>query len=97
MVLAFGLDHLLRMSARLGWIACVVLFLVLGAISTRLVVVHVLIPPPRLQVVRVQLQLVICSDDGHECQRDSGHGPRATCQPHHLACKALLDQDVVFE
>jgi hypothetical protein len=47
--------------------------------------------------MRVQLQLVICSDDGHECQRDSGHGLRATRQPHHLACKALLDQDVVFE
>jgi hypothetical protein len=51
MLLAFGLDCLLRTSARFGWIACVLLFLVLGAVSTRLVVVHVLIPPPRLQVV----------------------------------------------
>jgi hypothetical protein len=50
-LLAVGLDRLLHASARLGWIACVLLFLVLGAMSTRLIVVHVLIPPPRLQVV----------------------------------------------
>jgi hypothetical protein len=51
MLLAFGLDRLLHTSAWFGWIACALLFLVLGAISTRLVAVHVLIPPPRLQVV----------------------------------------------
>jgi hypothetical protein len=51
-LLASGLDHLLRTSVRLGTFACALLLLVLGVISTRLVVVHWLVPPPRLQVLQ---------------------------------------------
>jgi hypothetical protein len=50
-LLAVGLDCLLHTSAKLGGIACALLLLALGVISTRLVIVHKLMPSPRLQVV----------------------------------------------
>jgi hypothetical protein len=51
-LLASGLDRLRRTAAGFGDCACVLLLLVLGVISTRLVVVHGRIPPPRLQVLQ---------------------------------------------
>lgn len=51
-LLASGLDRLRRTSARFGEVACALLLLALGIISTRLVVVHRRIPSPRLQVLQ---------------------------------------------
>jgi hypothetical protein len=54
-ILAVGLARW-RCLARLpGGVACALLLVVLGALSTRLVIIHRLIPPPRLQVLQYVL------------------------------------------
>jgi 4-amino-4-deoxy-L-arabinose transferase-like glycosyltransferase len=52
MMLALGLERLRRLSTAAGGLACAILLLGLGVVSTRLVVVHRLTPPPRLQVLQ---------------------------------------------
>jgi 4-amino-4-deoxy-L-arabinose transferase-like glycosyltransferase len=61
MILAFGLERLQHLSTAVGSLACAILLVGLGSISTRLVVVHRLTPPPRLQI----LQYVTKHFDSH--------------------------------
>lgn len=56
MFLARGLERLQRLSTTAGGVACALLLLGLGGVSTRLVVVHRLTPPPRLQVLHYVTQ-----------------------------------------
>jgi hypothetical protein len=56
MVSALGLERLRRLSTAAGGLACAILLLGLGGVSTRLVVVHRLTPPPRLQVLQYVTQ-----------------------------------------
>ena len=52
MMLALGLERLRHLSTAVGNLACAVLLVALGGISTRLVLVHRLTPPPQLQVLQ---------------------------------------------
>ena len=50
-----GLSALAASCSLSGGIACALLLVVLGGLSTRLVIIHRLTPPPRLQVVQYVL------------------------------------------
>ena len=54
-MLAVGLARWRRLASLSGGIACALLLVVLGGLSTRLVIIHRLTPPPRLQVVQYVL------------------------------------------
>lgn len=56
MLLALGLKRLRRLSTAVGSLACALLLVALGGLSTRLVIVHRLTPPPRLQVLQYVTQ-----------------------------------------
>ena len=52
MLLALGLERLRHLSTAVGSMACALLLIGLGGLSTRLVTVHRLTPPPQLQVLQ---------------------------------------------
>jgi hypothetical protein len=52
MLLALGLERLRQLSSAVGHLACALLLVALGGMSTRLIVVHRLTPPPQLQVLQ---------------------------------------------
>jgi hypothetical protein len=51
-VLAVGLGRWRRLASLSGSLACALLLVVLGGLSTRLVIIHRLTPPPRLQILQ---------------------------------------------